>query len=180
MVSNILAVGATGTASVTPSFGVTGVRITNGGSGYSQNNPPNVVFSGGGGSGATAVSSIGAGGTYQGQVYLLTALAVTAIGARAMMQAETAINYDQFSLGLGGALSLIGPIRNFGKPHSTGFQIVGNDCPTCVTAPPGCNTTARPSLDAIGVYDPTNATSPSAVDTIISSLAKPNNYIGAN
>ncbi len=172
---------ATGTASITPSFGVSGVQVTNGGSGYSQNNPPHVSFSGGGGgSGAAAVASVGAGGNYQGQVYLLTALAVTRTGARAMIQAETAVNYSQFSLGLGGALTLIGPNPTFGTPHSAGFQIVGNDCPTCATAPPSCNTTARPSLDAIGVYDPSGATNPSAVDTVISSLAKPNNYIGAN
>jgi hypothetical protein len=113
-------------------------------------------------------------------VYLLTALAVTGTGARAMMQAETAVNYQQFSLGLGGALTLIGPNPSFGTPHSNNFQIVGSDCPTCVTAPPGCNTTAKPALDAIGVYDPTNAKNPSAVDTVIGSLAKPSNYLGAN
>ena len=46
--------------------------------------------------------------------------------------------------------------------------------------PTGCNTTAVPAKDAIGIDDPTNATNPSAVQTVIGDLAKPNNYIGAN
>jgi hypothetical protein len=107
-------------------------------------------------------------------------MAVTPSGARALVQAETAVNYDQFALGLGGALTLIGPTPSFGTPHAAGFQMIGTDCPTCGTPPPGCNTTPYAPKDAIGVYDPTNATDPSAVDTVISALAKPNNYIGAN
>jgi hypothetical protein len=171
---------ATGTASITPSFGVAGIQITNGGSGYSQASPPTVTISGGGGSGAAAVASVGAGGSYFGQVYLLTALAVTPTGARAMMQMETAANYTQFTLGLGGALTLIGPNPAFGTPNSNPFHMIGTDCPTCGTTPPACNTTPYPSKDAIGIYDPTGATSPSAVDTVISDLGKPNNYIGAS
>jgi hypothetical protein len=46
--------------------------------------------------------------------------------------------------------------------------------------PFGCDATAVPVRDAIGVYDPTKATSPSALETVIGDLAKPNNYIGAN
>ncbi len=42
-------------------------------------------------------------------MYLLTSLAVTQSGARATLQAETAVNYHQFTLGLGGALTLVGP-----------------------------------------------------------------------
>ncbi|MGZ4831679.1 MAG: hypothetical protein ACXVZQ_02055 [Terriglobales bacterium] len=171
---------ATGTASISPSFGVSGVTITNGGSGYSQRNPPNVVFSGGGGSGASASATVGSGGNYMGQVYLLTSLAVTPTGARSMMQAETAVTYNQFTLGLGGALTLIGPNPLFGTPNSMPFQMIGSDCPTCAPAPPSCNTTAHAATDAIGVYDPTAATNPSAVQTVIGDLAKPNNYIGAN
>jgi len=113
-------------------------------------------------------------------VYLLTSLAVTQSGARAMLQAETAVNYNQFTLGLGGALTLIGPSPVLGTPHSAGFQMIGTDCPTCAPAPAGCNTTASPPKDAIGIYDPTGATDPSAVQTVIGDLAKPNNYIGAN
>jgi hypothetical protein len=113
-------------------------------------------------------------------VYLLTALAVTQSGARAMLQAETAVNYNQFTLGLGGALTLIGPNPVFGTPNSNPFHMIGTDCPTCTPGPPGCNTTARPPRDAIGIYDPTGATNPSAVDTVIADLGKPNNYVGAN
>lgn len=171
---------ATGTASITPSYGVAGIQITNGGSGYSQRNPPNVNISGGGGTGAAAVATVGSGGAYQGQVYLLTSLAVTPTGARTMLQAETAVNYTQFTLGLGGALTLIGPNPVFGTPNSNPFQMIGTDCPTCAPAPAGCNTTVGPPKDAIGIYDPTGATSPSAVQTVIGDLAKPNNYIGAN
>jgi hypothetical protein len=171
---------ATGTASITPSFGVSGIQVTNAGSGYSQSNPPLVTISGGGGSGATAVATVGAGGSYQGRVYLLTSLAVTASGARAMVQAETGVIYDKFTLGLGGALTLAGPNPSFGTPNSNPFQIIGKDCPTCAPVPAGCNTTAVPPKDAIGIYDPTNAKDPSAVQTVIGDLAKPNNYIGAN
>jgi hypothetical protein len=169
---------ATGTASITPSYGVSGIQVTNAGSGYSQNNPPTVTISGGGG--ATGVASVGSGGSYKGQVYLLTSLAVTQSGARAMLQAETAVNYNQFTMGLGGALTLIGPNPVFGTPNSNPFHMIGTDCPTCASAPPGCNTTARPPKDAIGIYDPTGATDPSAVQTVIGELGKPNNYIGAN
>ncbi len=171
---------ATGTASITPSFGVDGVQVTNAGSGYTQSNAPHVNFTGGGGSAAAATATVGAGGSYMGPVYLLTSLAVTPSGARAMLQAETGVNYDQFTLGLGGALTMVGPTPSFGTPHSAGFQINGTDCPTCGTPPAGCNTTVFPPKDAIGIYDPTNATDPSAVDTVIGDLAKPNNYIGAN
>ncbi|MGB9103116.1 MAG: hypothetical protein WCC59_00030, partial [Terriglobales bacterium] len=171
---------ATGTASITPSFGVSGIQVTNAGTGYSQSNPPTVTLSGGGGSGATAVASVGSGGSSQGPVYLLTSLAVTKSGARAMMQAEIVVNYNTFTLGLGGALTLIGPNPVFGTPNSNPFHMIGTDCPTCATAPPGCNTTAHAPKDAIGIYDPTGATDPSAVQTVIGELGKPNNYIGAN
>ncbi len=171
---------ATGTASITPSFGVSGIQVTNAGTGYSQSNPPTVTLSGGGGSGATAVASVGSGGSSQGPVYLLTSLAVTKSGARAMMQAEIVVNYNTFTLGLGGALTLIGPNPVFGTPNSNPFHMIGTDCPTCATAPPGCNSTASSPKDAIGIYDPTGATNPSAVQTVIGELGKPNNYIGAN
>lgn len=171
---------ATGTASINPSYGVSGIQVVNAGTGYSQSSPPTVTISGGGGSGATAVASVGSGGSYQGQVYLLTSLAVTQSGARAMLQAETAVNYNQFTLGLGGALTLIGPTPVFGTPNSNPFHMIGTDCPTCAPAPAGCSTTAYPPKDAIGIYDPTGATDPSAVQTVIGELGKPNNYIGAN
>jgi Tfp pilus assembly protein PilX len=172
---------ATGTASIATDYGVLSINITNAGTGYSQANPPTVTISGGGGSGATATASVGSAGASMGRVYLLTALAVTPSGSRAMVQMETGVTYgSSYTFGIGGALTLIGPEPSFGTPHSQNFQMIGTDCPTCAPAPSGCNTTAVPSRDAIGVYDPTNATNPSAVQTVIGDLAKPNNYIGAN
>jgi hypothetical protein len=184
---------ATGTASIATDSGVLSIQITNPGSGYSQGNPPTVQITGGG-TGATAVATIGAAGAYEGAVYLLTSLAVTASGARAMAQQEVAVNYNQFTLGPGGPLNLFGPNPQFGTPNSQNFQMIGADCPQgpcppgctgsqCNNNPPvptGCDTTPSPTTDAIGVYDPTNATDPSAVQTIIDALGKPNNYIGAN
>ena len=172
---------ATGTASITPDNGVLSIKVTNPGTGYSQSNPPAVNITGGGGSGAMAVASVGSGGNSMGRVYLLTSLAVTPSGARAMAQMEAGVRYDaSYNFGIGGALTLIGPQPTFGTPNSMPFQMIGTDCPTCAPAPSGCNTTAVPARDAIGVYDPTNATNPSAVQTVINDLGKPNNYIGSN
>jgi hypothetical protein len=172
---------ATGTASIATDYGVLSITITNPGTGYSQANPPTVTISGGGGgSGATATASVGSAGNSMGGVYLLTALAVTPSGSRAMTQMEIGVIYNSYTFGIGGGLTLIGPNPTFGTPHSNNFQMIGTDCPTCAPVPSGCNTTAVPSIDAIGIDDPTNATNPSAVQTIIGDLAKPNNYIGAN
>jgi len=172
---------ATGTASIATDYGVVSITLTNGGSGYSQANPPTVTFSGGGGgSGAQATATVGSSGNTMGPVSLLTALAVTPSGSRAMAQMETGVLYNSYTFGLGGALTLIGPNPNFGTPHSNNFQMIGTDCPTCAPVPSGCNTTALPSIDAIGIDDPTKATNPSAVQTILGDLAKPNNYLGAN
>lgn len=172
---------ATGTASIATDEGVLSINITNPGSGYSQANPPTVKITGGGGSGATATASVGAAGNTMGGVYLLTALAVTPSGSRAMTQMEIGVIYtSSYTFGIGGALTVIGPNPSFGTPHSQNFQMIGTDCPTCAPVPSGCNTTAGPSIDAIGIDDPTNATNPSAVQTIVGDLAKPNNYIGTN
>jgi hypothetical protein len=172
---------ATGTASIQTDYGVLSINITNAGSGYSQGNPPTVTISGGGGSGATATASVGSAGNTMGGVYLLTSLAVTPSGSRAMTQMEIGVNFSVgYTFNIGGGLTMVGPTPNFGTPHSNNFQIVGTDCPTCAPVPSGCNTTALPAKDAIGIDDPTNATNPSAVQSIISDLAKPNNYIGAN
>ena len=173
---------ATGTASIATDDGVLSINITNPGTGYSQANPPAVTISGGGGgSGATATASVGSAGNSMGRVHMLTSLAVTPSGSRAMAQMETGVKYDaSYTFGIGGALTLIGPNPLFGTPHSMPFQMIGNDCPTCAPAPSGCNTAAVPSRDAIGVYDPTQATNPSAVQTVLNALGKPNNYIGTN
>ena len=171
---------ATGTASISTDYGVVSINITSPGTGYSQANPPTVSISGGGGSGAAATASVGSAGNTMGRAYLMTALAVTPSGSRAMTQMEVGITYNSFTFGIGGALTVLGPNPTFGTPHSQPFQMIGSDCPTCATVPTGCNTTAVPAKDAIGIYDPTGATNPSAVQTVIGDLAKPNNYIGAN
>ena len=56
-----------------------------------------------------------------GRVYLLTALAVTPSGSRAMTQMEVGVTYNSFTFGIGGALTLIGPNPTFGTPHSQQF-----------------------------------------------------------
>jgi len=190
---------ATGTASIATDYGVLSINITNPGSNYSQANPPTVAITSPSlcnsstpppccasnpacsPSPAQATASVGSAGNTMGGVYLLTSLAVTPSGSRAMTQMEIGINYSAgYTFGIGGGLTMIGPTPTFGTPHSNNFQIVGTDCPTCAPVPSGCNTAAVPSINAIGVYDPTNATNPSAVQTVIGDLAKPNNYIGAN
>jgi hypothetical protein len=187
-------VSATGTASITPSNGVTSVCVSqscggNPGTGYTPNFPPTVTiappctpYPACGGTQAQAYAQVGSGATdgYQGPVYLLTALAVTPSGARAMIQMEVGTIYSTYNFGLGGALTLLGPNPGFSTPSSSPYQMIGNDCPTCTTPPSGCNTSNTINRDGIGVYDPTNATNPSAVDTLITELGKPANYIGAN
>jgi hypothetical protein len=173
---------ATGTASITPTNGVISIKITSAGTGYTSK--PTVTLTGGGGTGARAVASIGAGGTYDGRVYMLTAMAETLTGAKAMAQMELGVQYINFSFNLGGALTLGGPSPGFGTPNSEGFVVNGKDCystSTCnVGAPPGCDTTPYPAKPAIGVYDdPNNPTTPTAVNTVLNALGKPDNYIGA-
>lgn len=193
---------ATGYASITPANGVLSICIStscggNPGNGYSPAFPPAVTigppctpYPACGGLQAAAVAQVGSGAVaaFQGPVYLLTALAVTPSGARAMVQMEAGIQHDRYNFGLGGALTLVGPNPSFGTPNSSPFQMIGTDCTTgtCPSGspapanPPGCSPTQATAKDAIGVYDPTNATNPSAVQTIITDLGKPNNYIGAN
>ena len=116
-----------------------------------------------------------------GRAYLMTALAVTPSGSRAMTQMEVGITYNSFTFGIGGRLSVLGPNPTFGTPHSQPFQMIGSDCPTCATVPTGFTLPAvclqrTPSVFTIQP----GATNPTAVQTVIGDLAKPNNYIGAN
>ncbi len=164
---------ATGTASITPTKGVTAITWS-GGSNYTS--APVVKISGGGGSGAAALASVGAGDTYAGRVYLVTAMALTASGSRAMAQMELGETYQKsgFNLQIGGALSLLGPKPVFGTPNSNPFIMNGNDANSC-------SETQYPAKPAIGVYDdPNNPTTPSSVKTVLDALGKPNNYIGKN
>ena len=172
---------STGTASTTPTNVIAEIDVTNQGSGYTS--PPLVTIGppGAGGTQATAIAQLGAGVLPYGAVYLLTAMAQTQTGARAMAQMEVGVNYDHFSLNLGGALTLAGPSPAFGTPNSAGFQMVGLDCPTCGPARSGCNSSALPPRPAIGVYDdPNHPTNPTAVSSVVNALGKPNNYIGVN
>jgi Tfp pilus assembly protein PilX len=163
---------ATGTAAISPSQGVTSISVTNAGSGYTSN--PAVTLSGGGGTGAAATASIGGTGNFMGRVYLLTALAQTQSGARAMAQMEVGVTYQQYSISLGGALTMAGPSPTFGTPNAQNFVMNGNDANSC-------GQTAYPAKPAIGVFDdPNNPTSPTAVASVLNALGKPNNYIGAH
>jgi hypothetical protein len=49
-----------------PSDSILGISVTNGGSGYSKENPPQVVLSGGGGQGAEAIAFVGDDGSITG------------------------------------------------------------------------------------------------------------------
>jgi hypothetical protein len=60
-----------------------------------------------------------------------------------------------------------------------GYQIIGNDCVTCGTAPTSCNGVNGTAKPSIGVYDnPAQPTTPTAVSSVTSALGKPDNYIG--
>lgn len=173
---------ATGTASIDATNGVVSIKITNAGSGYTSR--PTVTLTGGGGSDARAIAGVGSGGTYAGRVYMLTAMAETLTGAKAMAQMEVGVTYIDFSFNLGGAVTMGGPSPNFTSTNSAGFVVNGKDCyatSSCtVPSPPGCDTTPYPAKPAIGVYDdPNNPTTPTAVSSVLSALGKPDNYIGA-
>jgi|KBSMisStandDraft_5_1062788.scaffolds.fasta_scaffold01849_6 hypothetical protein len=147
---------------------ITAINLTNGGQNYTSS--PTVTITGGGGAGASATATIGAGSnnTAMGPVYMLTSLAVTKAGARSMAQMEAGVR-PPFTFNIGGPLTLGGPLGLTGPdpifPNSNNFIIDGNDANSC-------NQTAT-NKPAIGVYDS------AAQQTVISSLGKPQNYIGA-
>jgi len=147
--------GATATANLTPVGGtnyylVGSVTVDSQGYGYTTD--PNVTFSGGGGSGAAATATVGRGSNY-GKVYLLTAMAQTTTGARAMMQMEVASPPSGYNST--GALTVDGPDPNVGNmPNSNNFYVNGNDANSCGAATP------EPTHPAIGSYDDPNANPP--------------------
>ncbi len=174
---------AAATASVDSTYKVTSITLTDGGGGYTSSPTVTIDPPGVGGMQATAIANLGSAppgtsGQYMTPVYMLTAMAQTRSGSRAMMQMEATPVRSSF--GLAGALTLVGPNPSYGTPNSMGFVMNGNDCPTCGSPPPSCNTEPYRPLPAIGVADPTGASNPSAVETVISALGKPNNYIGAD
>ncbi|MFB3916756.1 MAG: hypothetical protein ACE14M_08505 [Terriglobales bacterium] len=171
---------ATATASVNPEHGVTQITITDGGAGYPVGSSPTVTIAPpSSGTTAQGKATIGAGGGTWGPVYLVTAMAQTQSGARAMAQMEVGVTYNQFTMNLGGAVTMAGPAppspdasNFFGTPNSNPFHIDGHDQNSC-----GETVTNRP---AIGAYDdPNNPTDPTAVDAILDALGRPQNYTGA-
>jgi hypothetical protein len=167
--------GAAGTATSSATATISGLTLTNGGSGYTSaptvviKDPLNV------GSGAAGTAALAGGQPLDyGPVYMLTSLAYTrnGNGAQSMAQMEAGVRPpSQFKLA--GALTLAGPSPTFGTPNSNIFKINGNDANSC-------GQTANASLPAIGVYDdPNNPTSPTSQVDVISALGKPQNYIGA-
>ena len=170
--SNGVGSGATAYATATGSYIVSGVTVTNGGSGYTT--APSVFLSGGGGSGATASSTIAAGtsNTSMGAVYLLTSFAQTNSGSKSMAQMEAGVR-PPFTMNIGGAITLAGPSPAFISPNSNNFTVNGNDAAGTLSGEPsGCSGTS-PAKPAIGVWDSTSQTS------VINALGKPNNYTGA-
>jgi hypothetical protein len=161
--------GATGTSQLGVTYTVTDVSITNAGSGYTSD--PSVTISGGGGAGAAAVATIGRGPNY-GQVYLITSMAQTRSGARAMSQMEVATPVAGFNVT--GALTLAGPSPILtSMPNSNNYEIHGQDANSC---------SETPEIDhpAIGGWDDPNADPPTeSVQTIIDTLPRPDHYTGA-
>src|SRR6185503_9437157 len=111
-------------------------------------------------------------GPNYGMVYLLTSLAQTASGARSMAQME--VSSPVLGYATGGALTLDGPSPIIGTfPNSNGYWIKGQDANSC-------GETAMATVPAIDGYDDPNADPPThSVQTIISSLPRPDHYIGA-
>ena len=141
------------------------------GSGYTAN--PQVMLTGGTGSGATASSQI-SGGTKFGQVYVLTSLAQTSTGARSMLQMEVASPILGYSPG--GALTLDGPAPIINQlPNSGQFTVDGRDQNIC-------GETQDPAHPAVDGYDnPSSPTNPSAVTTILNAIpsGRTADYIGS-
>ena len=153
--------GATATATVGTTGKITGVTITNGGSGY-LTNPP-VTVSGGGGANAQLKAAISGGGISYTQVFLITSMAETASGSRAITQMEAAPNLASFNLP--GALTLTGDVPTFEAPNSNNFFIHGNDANSC-------GETAITAKPAISVYND------DAVSLIGGGLPRPDHYTG--
>lgn len=159
------------TMTATGFYFLTAINIDTQGSGYTSN-PTVTIEDDGGGTGATAMAQV-SGGTKFGKVWLLTSLAQTATGARAMAQMEVASPVLGFALG--GALTLAGPNPIIdAMPNSINFVIEGEDANSCNDAE------AEEDHPAIDGFDDPNANPPtSSVETIIDSLPRPENYTGA-
>lgn len=168
--------GGAGNATANATVSVAGITLTNAGSGYTS--APTVVI-GGPGSGASATASLtGAQKLMLGDVYTLTALAVTQSGSQAMVQMEAGVTPPiAVKFQLGGALTINGASPNFSTPNSNNFVINGNDANSC-------GEVKGAALPAIGVA---NSAAQQCVVAGVTSvqgqtctgLGKPNNYTGA-
>jgi hypothetical protein len=159
--------GAAGYAVGGGTFVVSGFTMTSGGAGYTSK--PTVTITGGGGTGSTATATIGSGSgnTAYGQIYLLTAMAMTRNGSKSMAQMETGAR-PPFYLNIGGAITLAGPepAADFVSPNSANLTVNGTDANSCG----GQAVATKP---AIGVWDSASQTN------VIGDLGKPLNYTGA-
>lgn len=161
---------------------ISGITLTNAGSGYLT--APQVVISGPG-TGASATAALtGAQKIQMGQVYMLTSLALTKTGTRSMAQMETAVT-PPYQFELGGALTIAGPTPTFSTPNSAGLQMVGTDAAASGGIEPAtCNHTAGTPLPAIGVADSQAQQcivggDPNNPSECGNGLGKPWNYTGA-
>jgi hypothetical protein len=173
--------GAAGYAVGGGTFVVSALNLTNGGGGYTS--APTVTISGGGGTGATGTATIGSGtnNTAYGQVYLLTAFAMTKNGSKSMAQMETGAR-PPFYLNIGGAITLAGsqncgtpanptPCSSF--PNSNNFTVNGNDAAGTEAADPAtCSAATASNKPAVGVYDSQSQ------NLVANSLQRPINYSG--
>jgi hypothetical protein len=158
---------ATASANLGITHAVTGIALTNSGSGYAANPP--VTFSGGGGTGAAAASTTANGANY-GQVFLVTSMSRTPSGARAMAQMEIAS--PMFGVSFPSALTLGPSPTLLNMPTSNNFKIIGTDANSC-------GGTQLPDHPAIGGYDNPHANPPTtSVDDIVNALPNESHYIG--
>jgi hypothetical protein len=144
--------------------------MDNQGSGYSVR--PAVNITNGGGMGATAdLGVLGRGASY-GKVYVITAMAETATGARTMYQMEAATPVVGYAPT--GALTLAGPDPTVEVPNSVNFFVDGEDENSCTQ-------TAEEDHPAIGGYDDPSDPTADSVDTIVTAIETVNhedNYTG--
>ena len=160
----------TATATLETVSTISGIVIDNPGSGYLADPTVTIDPPPGAGITATATASV-ARGTNYGKVYLLTSLAHTRTGARTMAQMEVASPVVGWNST--GALTLDGPNPTIGAmPNSDNFVIDGNDANSCGESAD----LVHPAIDG---YDDPGANPPThSVQTITSSLPRPDHYTG--
>jgi hypothetical protein len=167
---------AAATASVTSTGKIDSITLTSAGSGYVPGSSPTVTI-GTPGSGAT-VEAIISPGTAYGNVYLLTALAISPGGSKTMTQMEIATPPPVYvSAVIPGALTIDAPNPTINPGNSNNYVISGVDAYNGGAGCPGTGiTSAQPALPSVGVLDdPNNPTSPTAVSCLTSVLGGASN-----